>query len=268
MAASGIDEAIRNNVAVGGRRIALLDNFSWGNPEKPDRLGGLVRAAKACHDFSLALETPFISGKDSLYNESPLGPVTPSLLITGLGIVPDIRRVVSMDLKKAESLIYLVGNTLPELGGSEYYRLNGYIGKSVPQADASSMRRQMRAVPKAIDAGCIQACHDLSEGGLGVAVAEMAFSGGLGVEVNLQQVPALQVGRDDFLLFSESNSRFLLEVPSACVTDFEIIMDGTVHGPIGWVTGDPRFVVKGLDGREVINLSVNRLREAWKGTIR
>jgi phosphoribosylformylglycinamidine synthase II len=268
MAASGIDEAIRNNVAVGGRRIALLDNFSWGNPEKPDRLGGLVRAAKACHDFSLALEAPFISGKDSLYNESPLGPVTPSLLITGLGIVPDIRRVVSMDLKKAESLIYLVGNTLPELGGSEYYRLNGYIGKSVPQVDASSMKGQMSAVPKAIDAGCVRACHDLSEGGLGVAVAEMAFSGGLGVEVDLQQVPALQVGRDDFLLFSESNSRFLLEVPSACVADFEIIMNGTVHSPIGRVTGDPRVVVKGLDGREVINLSAKRLREAWKGTIR
>jgi phosphoribosylformylglycinamidine synthase len=126
----------------------------------------------------------------------------------------------------------------------------------------------MRAVTKAIDAGCVRACHDLSEGGLGVAVAEMAFSGGLGVEIDLQQIPALQVGRDDFLLFSESNSRFLLEVPSACIDDFEAIVDGSFHAPIGRVTGDPRLVVKGLEGREVINLGVKRLREAWKGTIR
>jgi phosphoribosylformylglycinamidine synthase len=268
MAASGIDEAIRNNIAVGGRRISLLDNFSWGNPEKPDRLGGLVRAVKACHDFSLALETPFISGKDSLYNESPLGPVTPSLLITGLGIIPDIRRVVSMDLKKAESLIYLIGNTQPELGGSEYYRLKGYIGNSVPQVDASSMKQQMNAVTEAMDAGYVRACHDLSEGGLGVALAEMAFSGGLGVEVDLQRVPALHVGRDDFLLFSESNSRFLLEVPSACMDDFETIVGGSVHASIGRVTSEPRLVVNGLDGRDVINMGVKRLREAWKGTIR
>jgi len=173
-----------------------------------------------------------------------------------------------MDLKKAENLIYLVGNTLPELGGSEYYRLNSYIGKTVPQVDASSMKGQMRAVPKAIDAGCVRACHDLSEGGLGVALAEMAFSGGLGVEVDLQQVPVLHVDRDDFILFSESNSRFLLEVPSACVDDFETIVEGSVHASIGRVTGEPRLVVKGLDGREVINLGVKRLREAWKGTIR
>ncbi|MEE8323700.1 MAG: phosphoribosylformylglycinamidine synthase subunit PurL [Candidatus Bathyarchaeia archaeon] len=268
MAASGIDEAIRNNVAVGGRRISLLDNFSWGNPEKPDRLGGLVRAVKACHDFSLALETPFISGKDSLYNESPLGAVTPSLLITGLGIVPDIRRVVSMDLKKTESLLYLVGNTLPELGGSEYYRLKGCVGNSIPKVDALSMKQQMHSVTAAIDAGCVLACHDLSEGGLGVALAEMAFSGGLGVEVNLQQIPAFQIGRDDFLLFSESNSRFLLEVPPTHIDDFETIVDGCVHASIGRVTSELRFVVNGLDGCEVINMGVERLREAWKGTIR
>ncbi|MGB9756834.1 MAG: AIR synthase-related protein, partial [Candidatus Bathyarchaeales archaeon] len=99
MAASAIDEAVRNNVAVGGRRIALLDNFTWGNPEKPEILGSLVRACEACYDFATAFKTPFISGKDSLYNESPLGTVTPTLLITALGIVPDVRLVVSMDVK-------------------------------------------------------------------------------------------------------------------------------------------------------------------------
>ncbi len=267
MAASGIDEAIRNNVAVGGRRIALLDNFSWGNPEKPDRLGGLVRAAKACHDFSVALGVPFISGKDSLYNESPLGPVTPSLLITALGVVPDIRRVVSMDLKRAGSHLYLVGVTLPELGGSEYYRLMGHLGNSVPQVDAVSMKRHMQAVTAALDAGCVRACHDLSEGGLGVAVAEMALAGGLGVDIDLQQVPSRHIVRDDVLLFAESNSRFLLEVASASVRDFEALMDGCVYAPLGRVTKRSRLVVRGMEGQAVIKLGIPQLQAAWTSTI-
>ena len=104
MAASAIDEAIRNNIAVGGRRIALLDNFTWGNPEKPERLGSLVRACEACYDVATVFRTPFISGKDSLYNESPMGPVTPTLLVTAVGVVPDISLTVSMDLKDARQL--------------------------------------------------------------------------------------------------------------------------------------------------------------------
>ena len=267
MAASGIDEAVRNNVAVGGRRIALLDNFCWGNPEKPDRLGGLVRAVKACHDFSLALEVPFISGKDSLYNESPLGPVMPSLLITGLGVVPDIRGVVSMDLKAADNLIYLVGQTFPELGGSEYYRLHGCVGNSVPQVDAPSMKRQMHAVTKAIDLGLVRACHDLSDGGLGVSLAEMAFSGGLGVDIDLKRVPAVDASRDDLLLFSESNSRFLLEVPAEHVAAFAKVLEGCVYAAIGRVTCEDALVVHGVAGREVLNVGVKRLRQAWKGAL-
>ncbi len=109
MAASAIDEAIRNNVAVGGRRIALLDNFTWGSPEKPERLGSLVKACEACYDFANAFKTPFISGKDSLYNESPLGPVTPTLLITALGIIPDVRSAVSMDVKAQTTPSTLLG---------------------------------------------------------------------------------------------------------------------------------------------------------------
>ncbi|MCK4475014.1 phosphoribosylformylglycinamidine synthase subunit PurL, partial [Candidatus Bathyarchaeota archaeon] len=127
MAASAIDEAIRNNTAVGGRRIALLDNFTWGNPEKPERLGSLVKACQACYDFAVAFRTPFISGKDSLYNESPLGPVTPTLLITALGIVADVRSAVSMDVKDVNDAMYIVGQTFHELGGGEYYKLNGFV---------------------------------------------------------------------------------------------------------------------------------------------
>ncbi len=249
MAASAIDEAVRNNVAVGGRRIALLDNFTWGNPERPERLGSLVRACEACYDFAVAFGTPFISGKDSLYNESPLGPVTPTLLITALGLVPDIRSTVSMDVKAPGDSIYVVGETFAELGGSEYYRLKGFLGKSVPKVRGARARKGFRAVTRAIDCGLVKACHDLSEGGLAVAAAEMAFAGGYGLELDLRKVPAKGLGRDDFVLFSESNSRFLVEVSEKARDEFEGLMKGKVCSEVGKVTKSPRLCVRGLGWR-------------------
>ena len=116
MAAASIDEAVRNNVAAGGRRIALLDNFAWGNPEDPENLGDLVSAARACYDVAKGLETPFVSGKDSLYNQTPLGDILPTLVITAIGILPEISRSMSADFKKVGNSIYLVGETKQELG--------------------------------------------------------------------------------------------------------------------------------------------------------
>ncbi|MEM2107689.1 MAG: phosphoribosylformylglycinamidine synthase subunit PurL [Candidatus Bathyarchaeia archaeon] len=267
MAASAIDEAIRNNVAVGGRRIALLDNFTWGNPEKPERLGSLVRACQACYNFAKAFRTPFISGKDSLYNESPLGPVTPTLLITALGIIPDIRLLVSMDLKKPGDLLCIVGQTFNELGGSEYYKLGGYLGRSVPKVRVTEAKRTYRAITKAIDMGLVKACHDISEGGLAVAAAEMAFAGGLGLKLDLRAVPNKQVTRSDFLLFSESNSRFLVEIDARDKADFEALMRNKVYAQIGEVTDDARLIIKGLDGQVVVDASVAELHRSWKRTL-
>jgi phosphoribosylformylglycinamidine synthase len=267
MAASAIDEAVRNNIAVGGRRIALLDNFTWGNPEKPERLGSLVRACEACYDFATALKTPFISGKDSLYNESPLGPVTPTLLITALGIIPDIRLTASMDVKAPNNLLYLVGQTFKELGGSEYYKLKGYMGKTVPKVRAAQAKRNFRAVTKAIDLGFVKACHDLSEGGLAVTAAEMALAGGYGMELNLKKVPSEALNRNDFLLFSESNSRFLIEVPEKAKNDFEAVMKGKVCAEIGRVTKNPKLIVHGLGGTVVVDASLTALRRSWKETL-
>ena len=267
MAASVIDEAIRNNVAVGGRRIALLDNFSWGNPERPERLGSLVRACEACYDFAVAYKTPFISGKDSLYNESPLGPVTPTLLVTALGIVPDVRLVVSMDLKSPGDSIYIAGETFNELGGSEYYRLKGFLGKTVPEVRKNQAKKVYRALTKAIDLRLVKACHDLSEGGLAVAAAEMAFAGGHGVEMNLVDVPARNSDRNDFILFSESNSRFLLEVSQKGRKDFEALMKGTVFSHIGRVTKSATLCIRGLSGKAVIDVSLDDLFRSWKGTL-
>jgi phosphoribosylformylglycinamidine synthase len=267
MAASAIDEAIRNNIAVGGRRIALLDNFTWANPEKPERLGSLVRACKACYDFAKAFKTPFISGKDSLYNESPLGPVTPTLLITALGIVPDIRSTVSMDVKEPNDSIYIVGQTLQELGGSEYYKLKGFLGKTVPKVRPSQARKTFRAITRAIDLGLVKACHDLSEGGLGVAAAEMAFAGGYGMELHLQKVPRRNVSRNDFVLFSGSNSRFLVEVSQGAREEFEALMKGKVCAEIGKVTKTPRLCIYGLMGEVVVDASLGDLLTSWKRTL-
>lgn len=265
MAASAIDEAIRNNTAVGGRRIALLDNFVWGSPEKPDRLGSLVKACEACYYFAKGFETPFISGKDSLYNESPLGPVTPTLLISGVGIIPDIKKSVSLDLKSPANLVYVVGQTFAELGGSEYYRLKGFVGRSVPQVRVPQAKRVMTVVGDAIDRGCARACHDLSEGGLGVAAAEMAFTGNKGVKLWLKNVPRDKyVSRNDFVLFSESNSRFLVEVPKGQASKFESITRDVPCAVVGEVTGEPRLLIYGLRDETVVDADLGELLNSWK----
>lgn len=267
MAASAIDEAIRNNIAVGGRRIALLDNFCWGNPEKPERLGSLIRACEACYDFATIFKSPFISGKDSLYNESPLGPVTPTLLITGVGIIPNIENTTSMELKEADNPIYIIGETYHELGGSEYYKLKGYLGSSVPKVRGGKAKRTFKAVTKAIDLGMVKACHDLSEGGLAVAAAEMAFASGLGIELDLKKVPGKELIRNDFILFSESNSRFLIEVATAAKKEFEELMLGKGCVQIGIVTKEAKLRIKGLNGNIIIDASLDKLRQSWKKTL-
>jgi phosphoribosylformylglycinamidine synthase II len=266
MAASAIDEAIRNNLAVGGRRIALLDNFTWGNPEKPERLGTLVRACEACYDVATTFRTPFISGKDSLYNESPLGPVTPTLLITAVGIVPDVSKTVSMDLKAAGNLLYIVGDTYPELGGSEYYKLKGYLGNAVPKLHATKARKSYYILTKAMGEGIVKSCHDLSEGGLAVAAAEMAFAGGLGLELDLQKVPVKGIVRSDFVLFSESNSRFLIEIAEEDRGLFESLM-GKYSSVIGKVIQEQKLLIHGLNGKVVVDAPLEVLRRSWKQTL-
>jgi phosphoribosylformylglycinamidine synthase II len=267
MAASAIDEAMRNNIAVGGRRISLLDNFTWGNPEKTERLGSLVRACEACYDFAVAFKAPFISGKDSLYNESPLGPVTPTLLITAVGVIPNIQSTTSMDLKAPSNLLYIIGETFNELGGSEYYKLKGYLGASVPKVRGAKAKRTFKVVTKAIDLGLVKSCHDLSEGGLAVAAAEMAFAGGYGLELDLRKVPGKELTRNDFAMFSESNSRFLIEVAEAERDDFEDLMKGKNCALIGKVIKEQKLLVHGLNGKVAVDASLETLRHSWKKTL-
>jgi len=268
MTASSIDEAIRNNTAVGGRRIALLDNFTWGNPERSDRLGSLVQACQACYETAKGFKTPFISGKDSLYNESPLGPVTPTLLITAIGTVPDVRKAVTLDLKQPNDPIYLVGQTRLELGGSEYYRLKRVVGKTVPRVNVNQAKKIMDSVVQAIDKDYVRACHDLSEGGLAVAAAEMAFTGNYGLDLWLKKVPRHRsLTRDDFVLFSESNTRFLVEVNKKRQEDFENLMHDNPFALVGRVKKDQYFTVHDVKDKKLVELDLTTLRKAWKNTL-
>ena len=274
MAASVIDEALRQIVAVGGNleRVALLDNFCWGDTGKPEVLGALVRASQACHDMALAYGTPFISGKDSLNNEFEHEGRTISiphtLLVSAIGIMDDVNRAVSMDFKQAGDLIYIVGATCREMGGSEYFRTRGFIGSSVPKVNPQQAKKLMDSLSKATGQGLVRACHDCSEGGIGVAVAEMAFAGGLGASVKLKEVPLGEpVERDDFVLFSESNSRFLAEVAPEHKNEFERVMKGTSFTVIGQVTEADSLEIEGLKGAEV-RISLSELKEAWQKPLR
>jgi len=263
MAASVIDESIRNNVCVGGRRWALLDNFTWGNPEYEDRLGALVQACRGCYDVAKVYGAPFVSGKDSLYNESPLGPITPTLLITSLGIVPDIRKAVSMELKKPGNILYILGVTKPEIGGSEYLRLYGKLGGSVPRLDPCTNLTLYNRVLEAMDLGIIRACHDCSEGGFAVALSEMAFTGNLGIDVDISTITVSESMRNDILLFSESNGRLLVEINSEKREDFEKIMKDSPYKLIGTVRNEPQLIIRKND-ELILDMDLSILMEAWK----
>ena len=271
MAASAIDEAVRQIIAVGGslEQIALLDNFCWGNTDKPGRLGSLVKAAEACYDIARVYGTPFISGKDSLNNEFRVGdesiPIPPTLLISAIGIIPDVRKVVSMDVKKSGNIIYAVGMTYDELGGSHYYAIHNSIGNRVPEVRPEKARDVFNGLSAAVRAGLVRACHDCSEGGIAVAAAEMAFAGGFGMDLYTMTVPRTkEVDRDDVILFSESNSRFLCEVEPEHVEEFEAHLAGRPCAPLGRVIKEPRLRIRGLQGDTIISERLDVLKEAWK----
>ena len=275
MAASAIDEAIRQIVAVGAPvdRIALLDNFAWGNTARPDRLGALVRACQACYDIARVYETPFISGKDSLNNEYMVDGesicIPHTLLISALAVMPDVTKAVSMDAKAAGNLVYVVGLTRKELGGSHYYRVRGARGGSVPKVDPAAGLRLFKGLHVAMDGGLVRSCHDCSEGGIGVAAAEMAFAGGLGMDIDLRTAPqpAGESLRDDELIFSESNSRFIVEVLPSHREAFESALDGVPAAVVGRVNDSGMFRAFGAEGQVIVEAPIDRLKHVWQSTL-
>jgi phosphoribosylformylglycinamidine synthase len=277
MAASAIDEAVRNVVTVGAdpSRIALLDNFCWGNTDRPEVLGSLVRAAEACRDVALAYGMPFISGKDSLNNEFHSGDrhivIPPTLLISALGRVPDVRRCVTMDLKEPGNSLYLVGVTKDEMGGSHFNLVNGIEGGVAPKVNLDLAPRICQKLHDAIQRGLIRSCHDLSEGGLAVALAEMCFAGGWGANIDASQVAsAAESGLDlTACLFSESNTRFLIEVPNDRENDLVSLFTDIPFQRIGSVTEAPNLQISGTNSSDpIISAPIPDLKEAWQKPLR
>jgi phosphoribosylformylglycinamidine synthase len=272
MALAGIDEAIRNLVCVGGRtdRIALLDNFSWGNCTRPETFGSLARAAQACYDGAIAFDAPFISGKDSLNNEFACEDgqtisIPPTLLISAITIVDDVNKCVTMDAKRASNLLFIIGETKDELGGSHYYKINGCIGANVPRLDLKLAPKIAKKIAEAIAKGLVVSCHDCSEGGLAVVIAEMAFAGGLGIEADLRGLPkSKDCWRTDTQLFSESNSRYIVEVEPENYAAFAKLMLNLPFGQIGKVTEEKTLVIKAADGKTVIKADIASLKQAWQ----
>lgn len=273
MMACAIDEAVRNLVCVGAKmgNIAGLDNFCWPDPvqseKTPDgahKLAQLVRCCEALRDLCIAYDIPLISGKDSMKNDYKIGDtkisIPPTVLFTAAALLDDVNKAVSMDVKRADDVIYVLGETGHELGGSEYFALKGQLGQNAPRVDPKRARALYERLSHAIDQGLVASCHDCSDGGLGVALAESAFAGGLGMRIDLAP---LGVQSNVAALFSESQSRFVVTVRPDHAEAFEAALDGSACYRVGVVTAEPLFEVTGSGGAKVL-APIADLKAAWQ----
>ncbi len=277
MALAAIDEAIRNAICVGARsdRIALLDNFCWPSCDETENLGGLVRAAAACYDGAMAYRTPFISGKDSLNNQftdeqGHTIAIPPTLLISAVGLLDDVRSTVTMDAKASGDLLVQVGLTTPEMGGAHLLGVTDATGRlatgDIPRVDLDRTPAGLAAVSGLIRDGRVRAAHDCSEGGLLVAAAEMAFAGGVGLGLDLRGVPQDRPLDDLAAAFAETPGRVLLEVREE---DFDPVARAlraadAPFGQVGRFDDGDRFTVRGGGAEPLCDLGLSELRRAWR----
>ncbi len=292
MTACTIDEAVRRVIAVGGDpgHIGGVDNFCWptiayhpqDNPDGKFKAAQLVRACRALRETCLAYEIPLLSGKDSMYVDGHLpgrygemhkvsAPET--LQFAAISVVPDINCCVSMDAKTPGDLVYVLGRTRSELGGSEYYAHFGYIGRNVPQVRLKESMSLYRCIARAVKQHQVSSLHGVYAGGLGVHLALVAMAGGCGLSVDLSRVPVAGDIRDDHVLFSESAGRFVATVHPADQSVFEALFEGHPVAAIGEVTEAPDLRILGInpdpdtataDVAPIVNTPVARLKAAWK----
>ena len=286
MAASALDLAVRRVVSVGGDPgfISALDNFCWPNvvkesmPDRAHKLAQLVRACQGLYDFCKAYGVPLISGKDSMSNDCTLTDppisVPPTLLVSVVGRIPDLSRAVTLDLKAPGDMLYMLGDTREELGGSEFYRFYGqtsrgraYIGNAVPRIDPVGTRGLYGGLHRAMAEGLVRSCHAPGLGGAAMALLRKAFAGELGLEVDLAAVPG-SAATDTSLLFSESNGRFLVTVAPEARGAFEAALGGQSCARIGTVTEAQRMRIRGREGTMIVNRALPALKQAWKERLR
>ncbi len=188
-----------------------------------------------------------------------------TLLISAMGVIKDSRKAVTMDFKKEGDFIYIVGNTYNELGGSEYFKSLKYLGNDAPKVYPEQGKETMDNLSKATGKRLVKACHDLSEGGLAVAIAEMAFAGNKGAVIKLDKVPlGEKFNRNDYILFSESNSRFLAEVAPCDAAEFEKTLGNVPFAKIGEVTSQGILQISGFENDTILEIETDKLKEAWQ----
>jgi len=273
MAACAIDTAIRQSICVGGTldHLALLDNFCWCSSADPERLYELKEAARACYELATAYGTPYISGKDSMFNDfqgfdaqdQPLKiSIPPTLLVSAIGVIPDVRKCVTLDFKMPGDLIYAIGSTKNELGGSEYFALHHEIGAIVPQVEISAAISRYRNFQTAVEQEVFSATISPVIGGLGVALLKMSIGGQLGLEIELSKIPCEEILREDFLLFSESQSRFIVTIDPSKRSELESLFPAAAL--IGTVRGDEKVSALGLKGEEIFATTVPEITAAYR----
>jgi phosphoribosylformylglycinamidine synthase len=278
MMANAIDEGVRNAVATGGdiRHMAGVDNFCWCDPvlseKTPDgeyKLAQLVRANQALSHYCLAYGVPCVSGKDSMKNDYTGGgtkiSIPPTVLFSVMGVIDDCTKTMTSDFKRPHETVYVLGLTKNELGGSEYADQLGVCG-AVPQVDAVSARIRYERMFKAIASGLLTSAHDISDGGLAVAVAEMALAGRVGADVDADKIPALECPLPEQRLYSESASRFVVTVADDKQAAFETLFSGDFMAAIGKTTADKKLTLR-AGGTTLVSSSVEDLATAWKKTL-
>jgi phosphoribosylformylglycinamidine synthase len=284
MTACAIDEAIRRVIAVGGslKQIALNDNFCWpsplpskNNPDAKYKLAQLVRANEALKDYTMAFKTPCVSGKDSVSLDGTIKDkdgkdhrlsVLPTIQFSAAGRIDDVEKCVTMDVKKPGDIVYVLGRTYDELGGSEYYEMLDEVGLNVPKVNAKRSGRLYKALSRAVEEGRVDSIHGCYKGGLGVALAQASFAGGYGLDIDLRKIPKNGVNNDDKLLYSESAGRFVVTVVPENREGFESMMKGSACRPVGYVTNNDVLNIKGVHGKTIMQENIHELKKAYKQT--
>ncbi len=282
MTAATIDEAVRKVISVGGDpdHLGGVDNFCWpsiqydpiSNPDGKYKAAQLVRSNWALRDYCLDFDIPLLSGKDSMYVdgnvEGPFGERRkvsglPTLLFTVCSVIKDVRKCVTMEPKVHGDLVYVVGETKNELGGSEFYQLMGHTGLNVPRVDAKELMPMYRAVARCIEKGLISSCHAVTRGGIAVHLALMAMAGKMGMEIDLQAFPTNEELKSHQLLYSESCGRFLITIDPGVKQELEAELSGFPFALVGRTTPHPALVIRTAHGKNLIQEEVAELKEFW-----
>lgn len=282
MTANAFDEAIRRIIALGAnpKKIVLNDNFCWpstlpgkDNPDAKYKMAQLVRANRALYDYTLCYGTPCISGKDSMSMDTAIPDTRgkehrisslPTVMFSSAGIIDDYKKCVTMDVKRPGDLVFILGKTYDECGGSEYYEMFGEIGLNVPIVRIKKAIKLYKSLNKAIEKRLVASAHGCYKGGLALALAQSSFAGGYGLEINLTSIPREKLENEDKLLYSESASRFVVTVPKKHEKEFLKIMKGNDFDSVGEVTKDKTLLIKGLRKQVLIKENIYTLKKVWK----